>query len=86
VPQASQFFFNHKELLEILIKQAQVHEGRWVLAANFGLSAGNFGPSPEQMSPGAVVAVLQMGIQIAQPDTPEPMTLDAAVVNPASST
>ena len=53
-----------------------------MLAVNLGFSAGNFGPTPDQMVPGSVVAILQMGIQKAAADTPDAMTLDAAVVNP----
>jgi hypothetical protein len=82
MPEASQYLFNHRELLEIMIKKADVHEGKWSVLANFGFSPGNFGPSPDQMSPGAVVAVLQMGILRATPETPKEMVLDAAEVNP----
>jgi hypothetical protein len=82
MPEVNQYAFTHKELLEILIKQAGVHEGKWTIMTNFGFTAGNFGPTPEQMSPGAVVAVLQMGIQRAVPGTAEEMTADAAVINP----
>jgi hypothetical protein len=83
MPQPNQYVFTNKELLEVLIKAAGVHEGRWVLMTNFGFTAANMGPSPEQFAPGAVVVINQMGIQRAQSDTPEQMGLDAAVVNPA---
>ena len=86
VPEINQYVFSNKELLELLVRKAGVHEGRWVLLANFGFSAGNFGPTADQMSPGAIVAVTQMGIQRAQPDTPEAMSVDAASINPPSST
>ena len=82
MPEATQYLFSNKELLEVLIKQAGVHEGRWLLMANFGFSAGNFGPTNDQMSPGGVVVVNQMGILRAAPETPPEMALDAAVVNP----
>jgi hypothetical protein len=82
MPEVNQYLFTHKELLEILIKQAGVHEGKWTIMTSFGFTAGNFGPSPGQMSPGAVVTVLQMGIQRAAPGAPEEMTADAAVINP----
>ena len=85
MPEVNQYLFSNKELLEMLIKQAGVHEGKWILMANLGFSAGNFGPSSDQMSPGGVVAVLQMGIQRASPETPEQAVVDAAVFNPASS-
>jgi hypothetical protein len=85
MPEINQYTFSNKELLELLVKQAGVHEGRWVLMVNFGFSAGNFGPSPDNMSPGAVVAITQMGIQRAQSDTPQEMSVDASTANPPSS-
>jgi hypothetical protein len=83
MPEANQYLFPHKELLEMMIKKAGVHEGRWIVMANLGFSPGNFGPSPDQMSPGAAMAILQMGIQRAPPEVPPEMIVDAAVVNPA---
>jgi hypothetical protein len=86
MPEANQYLFPHKELLELLIRKADVHEGKWILMANLGFSPGNFGPTPDQMSPGAAVVVLQMGLQRAGADTPPEMAIDAAVVNPAPKT
>jgi len=82
MPEASQITFSNKELLELLIKKAGVHDGRWILMTNFGIAPGNYGLTPEQVAPGCAVIVNQMGIQKAQKDTPEAMSLDAAVVNP----
>src|SRR5271169_4588225 len=84
MPEANQYLFSNKELLELLIKQAGVHDGRWVLMTNFGIGPGNFGASPEQVAPGVAVVINQMGIQRAPLETPEASSLDAAVVNPAS--
>ena len=84
MPEVNQYLFTNKELLDLLIKQAGVHEGRWMLAISFGFSAGNFGPSNEQMSPGAAVLINQVGIQRALPEAPEALSVDAAVVNPAT--
>jgi hypothetical protein len=83
MPEANQYLFSHKELLELMIKKAGVHEGKWIVMANFGFSPGNFGPAPDQMTPGTVVAILQMGIQRAGAETPTEMVVDAAQVNPA---
>jgi hypothetical protein len=82
MPEVNQLFFNHREVLELLIKKAGIHEGRWMFSANFGFTAGNFGPAPDQLSPGAVVTVLSVGLQRAAVDTPAAVTLDAAVINP----
>ena len=82
MPEVSQYQFNNRELLEILIKAAGVREGKWVLMANFGIAPGNYGPSPDQVVPGVVVAVTHIGIQKAPPDSPEGAWVDAALVNP----
>lgn len=86
--EASQYWVKHRELLEMLIKQIGVHEGQWMLAANFGMGPGNFGPTPDEVAPGMVVVVNQMGIQRVEPGTvtPPSLTLDAAVVNPKPKT
>ena len=82
MPEASQFLLGHRELLELLIKHANVHDGRWMLMANFGIAPGNYGPSPDQVVPGITVAIQKMGIQLADSATPVEMTLDASDVNP----
>ena len=82
MPEADQYKFTNKELLELLIKQADVHDGRWVLLVNFAFSAGNFGPSSDQILPGAVTAIQHIGIQRAGENTPVGMLLDAKKVNP----
>jgi len=83
MPEINQLFFSHKEIIEMLLKKANIHEGRWMLSVNFGLGAGNFGTVPEQIAPGAIVTVLGVGLQRAAADTPQVITLDASVVNPA---
>jgi hypothetical protein len=85
MPEANQYLFSNKELLELLIKQADLHEGRWTLMANFGISPGNIGPTPEQVAPGVAIFINHIGITRAQSDTPEAVTADAAVVNPKQS-
>ena len=82
MPNANQYTVTHRELLELLIQKCGVHEGKWTLLANFGFAAGNFGPTNEALSPGAVVVINNVGIQTAGPTTPAEIVLDAAVVNP----
>jgi hypothetical protein len=83
MPEANQIVFDHKELIELLVKKAGVHEGRWMLLVMFGFGPGNFGPTSDQMTPGVVVAVQKVGIQRATPEIPLEMTVDAALINPA---
>jgi hypothetical protein len=85
VPEATQYMFSHRELLDALIKKAGVHEGKWQLAVGFSLAAVNAGPAPGQMVPSAVVGISNIGIIKAQPESPQELVADAAVVNPASS-
>ena len=82
MPEANQYTFSNKELLALLMKEAGVREGRWMLMANFGVSPGSIGPSPEQVSPGVAIFIGHIGISKAQPDTPEAVTLDAAEIAP----
>lgn len=83
--EVSQLTFNHKEILELLVKKADIHEGKWMLAMSFHFSAVNAGRSPDEMFPSAVVSVSSIGLQKAQPDSPPGLVVDASVVNPAST-
>jgi len=86
MPEPNQYLYKHKELLELLVRQAGVRKGRWMLMAVFNFGAANIGPTPEQVVPGAVVGLAQIGIQLAPPDTPTEVTVNAAEINPTSST
>jgi hypothetical protein len=81
--EASQFTFTHKELVEVLIKKANIHEGKWMLLVNFGFAAINGGPTPEQVSPAAMAVIQSVGIQKAPDDAPISLVVDASAVNPA---
>ena len=85
MPEINQYTFSHAELVEAMIKKADVREGKWVIAITFGFGAGNFGANEEEAHPGAIVGVQKIGIQRAQADTPLSMQVDAAVVNPRQS-
>lgn len=67
----------------MLLKQAGLHEGRWQLVVNFGFGASNLQVGPNEVLPGATVIVNKVGLQRATADSPEPLVVDAAVVNPA---
>jgi hypothetical protein len=82
VPEISQYTFKYSEVIEALIKKAGLHEGKWQLTMNFGLGAANMGPSPNEVVPGAAVAVVSLGLTKATPESPPALTLDAAEINP----
>ncbi|MBI4083468.1 MAG: hypothetical protein HY423_12755 [Candidatus Lambdaproteobacteria bacterium] len=76
--------WTYQELVEMLIKAANIHEGTWMPQIQFGLAAGNFGPSPPDVVPGAAVLIQKIGIQRAPEPIPPGLNLavDAAKVNP----
>jgi len=80
--EATQFMFNHKELVELMVKKQQLHEGIWSLAVRFGMHAANFGTSPDgsDVLPTAMIPVLEIGINRSQKENN--LTVDAARVNP----
>ncbi len=81
MPEINQYTFSHRELTELMIKASNIREGKWLLAINFGLAAGNFGPNENDISPGAVVAITSIGLQRAQEVSPPALVVDAAKVN-----
>jgi hypothetical protein len=83
MPEVNQYTFTFKELMEMMVKKADLHEGKWMLLTNFAFAAINGGPSPDQMMPTALAGVQTIGIQKAVPDSPPSLTVDAAEVNPA---
>jgi hypothetical protein len=86
--EANQFTVTHKQLVELIIKDAGIHEGRWFLMVNFGLAPGSYGPTPEQAVPGIVVGIQQLGIQRETGESKAALggvVVDAAEVNPKPS-
>jgi hypothetical protein len=72
------------QLVELLIKHNNVHEGRWSIMVGFQIGVGAYGPA-EQTYPGAAVTIQQIGIQRVEPGVqiaPGAFVLDAAEVNP----
>ena len=74
--------FPLKEVLELMIKDAGVHEGRWQLQVNFSFTAANMGPDSESQRPAAISIINHLILAIAKEDSPSSLTLDAAEVNP----
>lgn len=68
------------ELLELLVKKLELHEGIWQLHAEWNFQTGIFGPNPAQIFPGALVMLARVGLQKA--DRLNPLAVDAAKVNP----
>jgi hypothetical protein len=78
--EANQYLFDFKEVVEALLKKADIHEGVWGIYVEFGLKATNAGPTESQLFPTAVVPVQRIGIQKFEKQNN--LTVDAAKVNP----
>ena len=75
-----QIVFSYKEVAEALLKTQGIHEGIWGLYIKFGISAANVGPTPDALSPAAIVPILQIGLQ--KFDEENNLAVNAAMVNP----
>lgn len=83
MPEREKRTFTHKELAEIIVKHAGIHEGHWGIFVEFGLGAANIplsGPDGGfTLKPAAVVPVNTIGV--LRFDEPTPLTVDAAQIN-----
>lgn len=80
MPEISQITFSYRDLVEILVKQQDLHEGIWGLVLKFGIQATNIGPNDHDLKPAAIIPVLEIGLQKMDKETN--LTVDAAKVNP----
>ena len=78
--EAAIIVFTHKEVVEALLRKQGIHEGIWALWVKFGLKAINVGSSDTDVSPAAVLAILELGLQKADKETS--IAVDAAKTNP----
>ena len=87
MPEANQYSVTNKELVELIIRKAEIRDGRWMLSVNLGFSPGNFGPTPDQVSPGVIVGITSIGITRVTPEmnASETLTVDAAALYPRPS-
>lgn len=72
--------FDHREVVEALIKKQDLHEGIWQLYLEFGLGGVNVQTGEGQVSPSAIVTINKIGL--TKVDVETPIALDASKVNP----
>ena len=78
--EATQIVFKHAEIVELLIKKQNIHEGIWGLFIKFGMSATNAGPTETEIMPAAIIGVLEIGLQKFEKESN--IAVDAARINP----
>lgn len=79
---ADKIEYSNKELVAALLRDKEIHEGHWVLAAKLTFSAMNIGQAADgsDASPAGVVALA--GIQLENVPAPLPFSINAAEANP----
>ncbi len=85
--ETTQFMFDLQEVLEELIRRQGLNKGRWKIVCELGFAGTNVqGPSSDgepTMRPAAMVVIQRIGL--TKTDETNNLTLDAAVVNPATA-
>ena len=76
MPEASQIEYNLREVAEIMVREAGITEGHWMVVVRFKWAAATIGTSPDELSPSAIVGIDKIGIQRA--DSPNSLSVDAA--------
>ncbi len=77
-----QIMFPFKEITELLVKEQDIHEGFWGIVFEFAFTGGGvpIPPLGNAIFPAAIVAIPKIGIQ--RFDVENPLTVNAAEVNP----
>ena len=78
----TQINYTNKELLLLMLKDQEIHEGNWILGATYSFTAMNIGQLPDgtDASPASVAAI--NSIHIERVPEPLPFSVNAAEVNP----
>ncbi len=86
MPQIDRYAFDLKELAAILVRHSGIHEGHWgvFLEFGFGVTSVKIAPEEERIFPAAVASIQKFGI--LRSDQPNPLTVDAALINPVKLT
>ena len=87
MPEATQITVTHQELVELLIKKCEIHEGFWGIWFEVGMGAAP--PVTPSVAPGTKIVpafmVLINKVGIVRFEQPNPMTVDASQVDPLLS-
>lgn len=85
MPEAKNYLFNHVELAEMMIKKLELHGGLWGIYLEFGLGGANVPMTPDSKTVAPAAITIIKGIGIQRFDAPNNLTVDAAQVNPKST-
>jgi hypothetical protein len=65
----------------LLVKHYDLHEGLWAIAFGINIGVGQFGPSPQEALPGAMIGIGNVFLMSSEKDGPN--VVNAVEVNPA---
>lgn len=71
---------NLKQIIEVLIKHYDIHEGLFDVAFEIQVGIGSFGPTKESTLPGAAIGI--GGLKLVRSAKAGLHTVDAAIFNP----
>jgi hypothetical protein len=80
--EVTQLSFTWVEIAEMLVKKADIHEGKWLVTAEMSINAGILGATPTDSKPGVVVLLNRLQLVKAETGAPESLVVDAAKLNP----
>jgi hypothetical protein len=75
----TQYSFNFRDVAAALAREQGIRAGRWMLGFEFSMTAGNFGPSPSDAKPAALIQINSITLVSAN-DAPadSPLVIDAS--------
>jgi len=82
----SQYVFSFEEIAKLMMQSSNIHEGEWVVGAEFNVTVGAVGVSGTEAYPGAMITFNKLVLSALVTGQPPPPNLvfDAAVLNPRS--
>ena len=79
--QAERRIFEFREIVEMMLRRENIREGKWVLAIEFGIGAGNIAePGTTEARPAAFVPILNIGILRNDKTELDSLSVDASTL------
>lgn len=84
--ETKQIGFDFKEVAVALVRHHGLHEGKWMFGFEMSMGVGNFGATPPEAKPGALLQFVKVTLTRQPEDAPtdNALIVDAAAVNPPS--
>jgi hypothetical protein len=80
--EVTQYNFSLADVAALLIQEAGVKEGLWMIGVNFGIVVTSAGPDKDHVRPSALVCV--ENLLLTKTTEPGPLTFDAAEIRAKS--